>query len=624
MASAIVPAAARATGSIRRRSTCSRWAISTHAAILVDGELRCWGNGLFGLLDTPDGEFVDVVVTGVFGCALDRTGNIRCWGEAAPTPPPGSFESIYGGWTAVCGADAAGELTCAQASGVAGAAGLPRPPAGAFDDVALLDRGGCGLRPDGTAVCWGTDFEGLPLTTPAGSFRSLTSASDGFCAIDESDDSIRCWANSGPFAGSEPDGRFDRVEMGSDVSCALRLDGVLQCWGLIAVLGEPFGEPVFEPWPSLRTQSPVRILDTRGHAITSPGEPHPARAGNTIGLGLQGSVPSGPSAVALSVTVVSPQGPGFVTAWPCDEPRPLASSVNYRTGEVVTNTVIVGTENPEDRVCLMSSASTDLVVDVIGYVPIGGSLANVVPARLADTRPAEKTVDGVAAGTGRVRPGTTLAIDVRGRAGVDDDADGALLNVIAAEPSGAGFLTVFPCGVSRPLASNVNYVDGATTNMVFTAIGDDGRVCVYTSAETDIVVDVNAFVPSDRAPRGLTPVRLADTRPGERTIDGADAGSGPLAAGSTLELDVTARGGVPGEATTVMLNVTAVTPAADGFLTVYPCGHPFPLASAMTYAAGDVRAVAVPTKVGPDGTVCIFTLATTHLVVDVGGFVADG
>ena len=72
-----------------------------------------------------------------------------------------------------------------------------------------------------------------------------------------------------------------------------------------------------------------------------------------------------------------------------------------------------------------------------------------------------------------------------------------------------------------------------------------------------------------------------------------------------------------------MLNVAAVNPVADGFLTVYPCGHPFPLASALTYAAGDVRAVAVPTEVGPDGTVCVYSLATTHVVVDVGGFVTE-
>lgn len=37
-----------------------------------------------------------------------------------------------------------------------------------------------------------------------------------------------------------------------------------------------------------------------------------------------------------------------------------------------------------------------------------------------------------------------------------------------------------------------------------------------------------------------------------------------------------------------------------------------------------MRAVAVPTKVSADGTVCIAALATAHQVVDVGDFVLDG
>lgn len=587
-------------------------------AVSVEGALECWGNDLAGVLDPPAGRFVDVAVGGDFACALSPSGTMRCWGDAAPSPPSGVFESIHRSWATVCGQRVDGRLTCAVSPDAVDPITLP--PSDEFGEVALGDFGGCGLLADHSATCWGTDFEGDALAAPVGSFRSLTSALSGFCAVDLSDDSLRCWGDV--FHGPEPAGRFEQVELGNDESCALRLDGVVQCWGLTAALGEPFGDEPFEPWPSLRTQAPVRILDTRGHVVTSPGEPHPARAGNTIGLGLQFSVPYGPSAVALSVTVVSPHQAGFVTVWPCDEPQPLASSVNYRPGQVVTNTVIVGTENSEDRVCLMSSASTDLVVDVVGYVPIGGSLANVGPARLADTRAGEQTVDGVGAGTGRVPADSTLQIDVRGRAGVDDDADAVLLNVIAAEPSGPGFLTVFPCGTPRPLASNVNYVDGATTNMAFSAVGTGGRVCVYSSAETDVVADVTAFVPSGQAPVGAPPARLADTRPGERTVDGVAAGTGALGAGATLELDVTGRGGVPAAARTVMLNVTAVNPIADGFLTVYPCGHPFPLASAMTYAAGDVRAVAVPTKVGPDGTVCVYTLATTHVVVDVGGFVA--
>lgn len=70
-----------------------------------------------------------------------------------------------------------------------------------------------------------------------------------------------------------------------------------------------------------------------------------------------------------------------------------------------------------------------------------------------------------------------------------------------------------------------------------------------------------------------------------------------------------------------MLNVTAVLPQGPGFLTVYPCGSLRPLASKVNYFAGQVVPNAVLAKIGTDGKVCIFTLAATHILVDVNGFV---
>ena len=78
--------------------------------------------------------------------------------------------------------------------------------------------------------------------------------------------------------------------------------------------------------------------------------------------------------------------------------------------------------------------------------------------------------------------------------GVAVDASAVVLNVTVTEPVGAGFVTVFPCGSPRPLASNVNFVAGATVaNSVVSGVGAGGRVCLFTSAQTQLVVDVNGF-----------------------------------------------------------------------------------------------------------------------------------
>jgi hypothetical protein len=117
----------------------------------------------------------------------------------------------------------------------------------------------------------------------------------------------------------------------------------------------------------------------------------------------------------------------------------------------------------------------------------------------------------------------------------------------------------------------------------------------------------------------LVPARLLETRVGESTVDGMSAGIGRRSAGSVTELTVAGRGGVPEDASAVMLDVVAVLPDAAGHLTVYPCGTPRPLASSLNYAPGQVIANSVFTGIGTDGTVCIYTYATTDLIADVTG-----
>ena len=85
-------------------------------------------------------------------------------------------------------------------------------------------------------------------------------------------------------------------------------------------------------------------------------------------------------------------------------------------------------------------------------------------------------------------------VQVAGRAGVPVSAASVVLNVTAVDAAGPGFATVFPCGVERPLASNVNFVAGDTVpNSVIAKVGADGKVCVYSSQRIDTVVDVAGY-----------------------------------------------------------------------------------------------------------------------------------
>ena len=122
----------------------------------------------------------------------------------------------------------------------------------------------------------------------------------------------------------------------------------------------------------------------------------------------------------------------------------------------------------------------------------------------------------------------------------------------------------------------------------------------------------------------LPPARLLETRfgPGYNTVDGSYQNGGTLAADSQIELEVTGRGGVPVDATAVMINVTAVNPSSAGYVTVYPCGTARPLASNLNYVAGDVVANLVLAKVGDFSSVCLYTTTRTELIVDVSGYIS--
>ena len=118
----------------------------------------------------------------------------------------------------------------------------------------------------------------------------------------------------------------------------------------------------------------------------------------------------------------------------------------------------------------------------------------LVPSRLLDTRQGQTTFDGFDQAVGRLKADTTYELDVAKRAGIPEDAASVTANLAAVNPSDRGYLTVYPCGVDRPVASALNYQTGNNNANEFTVpLGPNGDICIYTRAETDLVVDVYGF-----------------------------------------------------------------------------------------------------------------------------------
>ena len=86
------------------------------------------------------------------------------------------------------------------------------------------------------------------------------------------------------------------------------------------------------------------------------------------------------------------------------------------------------------------------------------------------------------------------------------------------------------------------------------------------------MVDVTGFYPVGSSFSSLLPAWLLETRSGVglATVDGLFAGVGVRSGGSVTELVVVDRGGVPVNASAVVLTVTVTEPVGAGFVTVYP------------------------------------------------------
>jgi hypothetical protein len=110
----------------------------------------------------------------------------------------------------------------------------------------------------------------------------------------------------------------------------------------------------------------------------------------------------------------------------------------------------------------------------------------------------------------------------------------------------------------------------------------------------------------------LPPARVVDTR--------INLGTSRLTGTVQKRIQIAGRGGVPAQATAVSANFTITDPAAAGYLTVWNCGGERPVVSTLNYAAGEAVPNGASVPLDADGGVCVYSLSSADLLVDVNGF----
>ena len=184
----------------------------------------------------------------------------------------------------------------------------------------------------------------------------------------------------------------------------------------------------------------------------------------------------------------------------------------------------------------------------------------------------------------------------------------------------AGYLTAYSCEGPVPNASNLNFDRGqVVANLVIVGLSGSGDACIFVFGRADVIVDLSATVTTaDFVP--LRPARLMDTRTGTSTIDGRYLAGGLRAADSTTAVHVAGRAGLPANATSVVMNLTATEAPAQGFITAYMCGASVPATSSLNYAPGVTVANMAVVALNSGGDACFYAKSPTQLIIDVSGY----
>ncbi|MBG6139052.1 hypothetical protein [Longispora fulva] len=279
------------------------------------------------------------------------------------------------------------------------------------------------------------------------------------------------------------------------------------------------------------------------------------------------------------------------------------------------------------------TAGTRRAVDLHGYGIIGaeGTYYPVDSARILDTR------SGNGAPAAKVGAGATLNLQVTGRGNIPSSGvSSVVLNVTVTEGTSASFLTVYPKGVGRPTASNLNFPAGWTgANSVTVRVGDGGQVSIYNhGGNTHVIVDVVGFYAANNEVlnnRGLgneyVPVKV------QRLLDSREWGYGPLGGGDWVTIPLGYTGLTP-DIRAVAVNITAVDPTGPGFFTAWNGNNLPPESSTLNFAPHTIvpNLAVVPVMPCPlqncsefmSFSVYNHLTSTTHIVVDIVGVYVSG
>jgi len=496
---------------------------------------------------------------------------------------------------------------------------------------------------DGTLTCWGSSSDGA-TDVPAGTYKAVSAGNGVTCAI-KSDDTLACWGWDGYGLVSDvPAGTFTAVSAGGWHACAIRTDGTLACWGFDddgQVSDAPSGT-----YTAVEAGGWHNCAIATGGTLACWGYNEDGRASPPAGT--YTAVTAGQwhsCAVSSSDQSVACWGwDGDGQASPPAGTYSGVSAGTYHTCGIKTNGTLAcwgwngdgQTSAPAGTYAGVSAGWWhNCAVEADGTPacwgwnyynqattaePAATTYVPVEPARLLDSRH-NVGVSGV------FKANVAQTFNVAGTLTIPANAVAVTGNLTVTGSTGRGYAAVTPIATNTPTTSTLNLPLGDTrANNVTVALnpsgGSLGAVFVGPAGTTaHLIFDVTGYFVADDTSatyNAVDPIRLLDTRSGNGLPS-------KLVSRVPKLVQIATRGGIPADATAITANVTVVNQTTKGYVALSPVATSTPSTSTMNFPLGDTRANGLTVKLDGDGKLGIVYVstsasATADAILDVTGY----
>jgi hypothetical protein len=277
----------------------------------------------------------------------------------------------------------------------------------------------------------------------------------------------------------------------------------------VTVIGYVMGQFTSTPGDVYTALPETAILDTRS-GLGAPQAKIPAGGSVTIRVAGQGGVPSEAAGVALFLGTDNAGATGYVSAYPTGGTDSGLAMLSYSPGRKVRN-LYFGALSSSGQLTLVNhgSAPVDMMAEVEGYLngpaaTAGGSTyTSVDEQRIASTRDGTGGIPATP-----IPAGGSITFSATGVDSVPTSGVSAVVQTVAAlNPTGSGYLSVYPAGGTDPYQPGVNFnsgdpQDNDLTAPLVSAVSPTGRVEItnHSSGTVDVVVALRGYYTAPTAP----------------------------------------------------------------------------------------------------------------------------